>query len=332
MRAVIADLSIAVLIPCYNEAIAIPSVVKDFARALPQATVYVYDNNSTDQTKAVALQAGAMVLSVSRQGKGNVVRRMFADIDADIYVLVDGDDTYDAASAPAMIEKLISGQLDMLVACRRSEIEEAYRMGHQLGNRLLTAFVARLFGRQFHDILSGYRVFSRRFVKSFPALATGFETETELTVHALELRMPVGEMDTLYRSRPEGSTSKLNTWRDGWRILRTIVRLFRTERPFQFYFLIAAAFFLASLGLGIPLLMTYMETGLVPRFPTAILATGLSVLGAISIATGLILDTVTLGRQELRRLFYLNHAAPAYPSHAASAHHDLASHDLVSHD
>jgi glycosyltransferase involved in cell wall biosynthesis len=301
---------VAVLIPCCNEAVAVASVIAGFRKALPDATVYVYDNNSKDCTKDIAAKAGAIVRLVVHPGKGNVVRRMFADIDADVYVLVDGDDTYDVGSAPAMIEKLLTEQLDMVVGCRKSEQIQAYRLGHRLGNRILTGFVAVLFGRQFNDILSGYRVFSNRFVKSFPALATGFETEAELTIHALELRMPVGEIDTLYKCRPEGSTSKLNTYRDGLRILLTVTRLFRLERPVWFYSILAVLFLLSSIGLGIPLLSTYLATGLVPRFPTAILAASLAVLGSISFATGLILDTVTLSRQELRRLAYLAYSAP----------------------
>ena len=296
---------VAVLIPCYNEEAAIGQVVRDFRAALPDALIYVYDNNSCDRTREAAAAAGAVVRTELRQGKGNVVRRMFADIEADLYVLVDGDDTYHAASAPGMIERLRSEQLDMVVACRQTQEEAAYRRGHRFGNRLLTGFVATLFGRQFTDILSGYRVFSRRFVKSFPALAAGFETETELTVHALELRMPVGEVITPYKSRPEGSLSKLSTYRDGWRILKTILKLFRSERPLAFFSLLGGALATLAILLAMPLLWTYLETGEVPRFPTAILATGLMILASLSLASGLILDTVTRGRQELRRLYYL---------------------------
>lgn len=296
---------VAVLIPCYNEEAAIGQVVHDFRAALPEAAVYVYDNNSRDGTREVAATAGAILRTEPRQGKGNVVRRMFADIDADIYVLVDGDDTYHAASAPAMIERLRAAQLDMVVGCRESGEQAAYRRGHRFGNALLTGFVATLFGRQFSDILSGYRVFSRRFVKTFPAISAGFETETELTIHALELRMPVDETVTPYRSRPEGSASKLNTYRDGFRILLTILKLFRSERPLEFFSLAGAILGLLALILAAPLFVTYFETGLVPRFPTAILATGLTILASLSMACGLILDTVTRGRQELRRLNYL---------------------------
>jgi len=302
---------IAVLVPCYNEETAIGQVVEDFRTALPAATIYVYDNNSRDRTRAVAAAAGAVVRSEPRQGKGHVVRRMFADVEADIYVLVDGDDTYHAASAPLMIQRLRDEQLDMVVACRESDEQAAYRRGHRFGNRLLTGFVAALFGRQFTDILSGYRVFSRRFVKSFPALAAGFETETELTVHALELRMPVGEVVTPYKSRPEGSVSKLSTYRDGWRILKMILKLFRLERPLAFFSLLGGLMAATAVALAIPLFWTYLQTGYVPRFPTAILSTGLMILASLSVASGLVLDTVTRGRQELRRLNYLACPPPA---------------------
>ncbi len=296
---------IAVLIPCYNEAAAIGRVVMDFRAALPAAEIFVYDNNSRDDTVGAARAAGAVVRSEARQGKGNVVRRMFGDIDADYYVLVDGDATYDAASAPAMVAKACAEQLDMVVGCRESTEQSAYRRGHRFGNSLLTGVVTTLFGRHFTDILSGYRVFSRRFVKSFPALANGFETETELTVHALELRMPVGEVLTPYNSRPEGSSSKLRTYRDGWRILQTILQLYRLERPLAFFSVIAGIAAAVALVIALPLGITYLESGLVPRFPTAILATGMGILAALSLACGLILDTVTRGRQEMRRLIYL---------------------------
>jgi len=296
---------IAVLIPCFNEEAAIETVVLDFRRALPQAAVHVFDNNSTDRTAEIAKRAGAVVSHVTLQGKGNVIRRMFADVEADIYVLVDGDDTYHADSSPAMVDRLLADGFDMVVGRRVSEDVASYRAGHRFGNRMLTGFVAYLFGRSFTDILSGYRVFSRRFVKSFPALAKGFETETELTVHALELRMPVAEIDTPYKSRPEGSFSKLNTYRDGIRILRTIVRLFRLERPLLFYGLIGAALAVLSMALAVPLAITYIETGLVPRLPTAVLVSGLGVLASLSLTGGLILENVTRGRQEARLLVYL---------------------------
>ena len=299
-------LSVAVLVPCFNEAPTIGKVVRDFQRAIPGAAVYVFDNNSRDATVETALAAGAVVRHVSQQGKGQVVRRLFADVEADVYVLVDGDDTYAAASAPEMIARLTHQQLDMVVGSRVDEQRAAYRTGHRLGNRLFTGFVAWLFGRAFTDIFSGYRVFSRRFVKSFPALATGFEIETELTVHALELRMPVEEVPTPYGARPEGSESKLHTYRDGARILLSIVRLFQRERPFQFFGAASVALAAAAIAIALPLLATYLETGLVPRFPTAILASGMMLLAALSAACGFILDTVTLARQEMKRLAYLN--------------------------
>ncbi len=296
---------IAVLVPCYNEAITIETVIRDFRAALPDATIHVYDNNSTDDTAAIARSAGAVVRQVTRQGKGNVVRRMFADIDADIYVMIDGDATYHAPSASELIACLLADNLDMVVGCRESEVDAAYRAGHRFGNRLLTGCVTHIFGRAFTDILSGYRVFSRRFVKSFPALAEGFETETELTVHALELRMPIAEIKTPYGARPEGSQSKLSTYRDGFRILGTIVRLFRTERPLAFFGIIGLVFALLSLVLAWPLLVTYLQTGLVPRLPTAVLATGLMLAAALSWVCGLVLDTVTRARQEVKRMAYL---------------------------
>ena len=303
---------IAVLIPCYNEAEAIESVVRDFAAALPMATIYVYDNNSTDDTKACAARAGAIVRTETFQGKGNVVRRMFADIEAEAYVLVDGDGTYDAASAAVMVETLLTNSLDMVNAARVPVSSAAFRPGHVFGNKLLTGTVAAIFGSRLRDMLSGYRVFSRRFVKSFPALATGFETETELTVHALELRLPLAEIQTPYRDRPPGSKSKLNTFRDGFRILRTIVYLVKEERPMQFFSMAALALFALSLALGWPVVTTFIETGLVPRLPTAVLAVGTMILAAVSFVTGLILDTVTLSRREIKRLHYLALQGPTF--------------------
>lgn len=297
--------SVAVILPCYNEEAAIAQTVAAFRAALPEAAIYVYDNNSRDRTVEVAKAAGAIVRTERMQGKGNVVRRMFADVDADIYVMADGDATYDARSAPAMVARLVEEGLDMVVGTRVHEHAEAYRRGHVLGNRLMTGFLAGLFGRTFTDIFSGYRVFSRRFVKSFPVLSAGFEIETEISVHALELKMPVGEIETTYFARLEGSVSKLSTYRDGFRILNTIVTLYRIERPILFFGWIAAFFAVAALGLGIPLIWEFMETGLVPRFPTAILATGLMILAFLNIFTGLILDTVVRGRREVRRLAYL---------------------------
>jgi glycosyltransferase involved in cell wall biosynthesis len=303
-------LSIAVLLPCYNEEAAIARTVADFRAALPDAAIYVYDNNSTDKTREVAAQAGAIVRAEKMQGKGHVVRRMFADVEADIYLMADGDATYDASAAPALVAKLIDEQLDMVVGARKTEVEAAYRRGHALGNRLFTGLLSSLFGRSFSDIFSGYRVFSRRFAKSFPALSRGFETETEISVHALELAMPVGEIVTAYGARPEGSHSKLSTYRDGWRILKTILHLYRIERPVLFYG--SFALFLATLAvvLAIPLAITYFQTGLVPRFPTAILATGLMILAFLCFFCGLILDTVVRGRREVRRLHYLSFPAP----------------------
>ena len=301
-----AELTVAVMIPCYNEETTVSRVVQDFRRALPGAVIYVFDNNSRDGTAQAAREAQAVVRHVTQQGKGHVVRRMFADVEADVYVLVDGDDTYAAAAAPAMVEKLVEGRLDMVVANRIGEQSAAYRTGHRLGNRLFSQFIAWLFGRGFSDVLSGYRAFSRRFVKSFPALAAGFEIETELTVHALELRMPVEELATPYRARPDGSSSKLRTYRDGLRILWTIVKLFQRERPFQFFGTASLVLTAISLGIAFPLLLTYLETGLVPRFPTAILASGMMLMAALSAVCGFILDTVTLGRQEIKRLAYLN--------------------------
>ena len=297
---------IAVLVPCYNEEAAVAAVVKGFRQALPAAQIYVYDNNSKDRTADVAREAGAEVRSERRQGKGHVVRRMFADIDADVYVLVDGDATYDAPSAPRMIEKLLAEHLDMVVGLRIDQEEAAYRRGHRTGNWMLTSFLSSVFGQAFKDILSGYRVFSRRFVKSFPVLSDGFEIETELTVHALELAMPVAEVETPYYARPEGSFSKLNTWGDGFRILRTILKLYRTEKPLRFFTAIGAFLALVSIGLAIPILVVYLETGLVPRLPTAVLSTGLMIVAVLSVSSGLVLDTVTRGRREMKLLAYLS--------------------------
>jgi len=297
---------IAVLVPCFNEAATIARVVSDFRKVLPTAGIYVYDNNSTDHTAILALKAGAEVRSERRQGKGHVVRRMFADVEADAYVLVDGDATYDAPSAPRMIETLVNDHLDMVVGLRVDQTQAAYRRGHRIGNLILTHFLSAVFGQAFKDILSGYRVFSRRFVKSFPVLSDGFEIETELTVYALELSLPVAEVETPYFARPEGSVSKLNTWRDGFRILGTIVKLYRSEKPLQFF--TAIGFFLAllSIGLAIPVFITYFEQGIVPRLPTAVLSTGLMIVAMLSISSGLVLDTVTRGRRELKLIAYLS--------------------------
>jgi glycosyltransferase involved in cell wall biosynthesis len=299
-----------VLLPCYNEEAAIGATVAGFRAALPGATIYVYDNNSRDRTAEVAAEAGAVVRTERQQGKGHVVMRMFADIDADVYVMADGDLTYDPSSAPRMVDLLLAEQLDMVVGTRRHTEKDAYRGGHLLGNRLFTSLLSGLFGRSFSDIFSGYRVFSRRFVKSFPVISSGFEVETEISVHALELKMPVGEVETAYAARLEGSQSKLSTYSDGWRILRTIVTLYRVERPALYYGAIGA--FLAALAivLAIPLVITYAQTGLVPRVPTAILVTGIIIIAVLCFFAGLILDTVTRGRRELRRLSYLSLGAP----------------------
>jgi glycosyltransferase involved in cell wall biosynthesis len=304
-----AQMRIAVLVPCFNEEAAIASVIADFRKALPSADIFVYDNNSSDRTVAVACEAGAEVRSERRQGKGHVVRRMFADVDADIYVLVDGDATYDAASAPRMIDALVSDHLDMVVGLRVDQAVAAWRPGHRIGNRMLTGFLSSVFGQAFKDILSGYRVFSRRFVKSFPVLSDGFEIETELTVHALELALPVTEIATPYYARPEGSVSKLNTWRDGLRILGTILKLYRSEKPLRFFTVIGAFLILISVGLAIPIIVTYLEEGIVPRLPTAVLSMGLMILAVLSVSSGLVLDTVTRGRREIKLLAYLSQAA-----------------------
>jgi glycosyltransferase involved in cell wall biosynthesis len=306
-----ADLRVAVLLPCYNEAGAIVQTIEGFKAALPMATIYVYDNNSTDGSGALAKAAGAQVQIVRQQGKGHVVRRMFADIDADIYIMADGDATYEAAAAPFMVAEMLAENLDMIVGARRSEVEDAYRRGHRLGNKMLTGLLQQLFGRSFTDILSGYRVFSRRFVKSFPVLSAGFEIETEISVHALELSMPVREVVTAYAARPEGSESKLSTYRDGWRILNTIITLYRIERPIGFFGLIGFALILFAAVLSVPLVLTYIDTGLVPRLPTALLVVGMGIVGVLSWSCGLILDTVVRGRREVKRLAYLSHAAPS---------------------
>ena len=301
---------IAVVLPCYNEEAAIGATITGFRAALPGAAIYVYDNNSADRTREVAERAGAIVRSERQQGKGHVVMRMFADVDADIYVMADGDLTYDPSAAPVMVNMLIADQLDMVVGTRRHSEKQAYRGGHVLGNRIFTGLLSGLFGRSFSDIFSGYRVFSRRFVKSFPVISSGFEIETEISVHALELKMPVGEVETTYAARPEGSQSKLSTYGDGWRILRTIVTLYRVERPALYYGLIGALLVALALVLAVPLVITYANTGLVPRFPTAILVTGIIIIAVLCFFAGLILDTVTRGRRELRRLAYLSLGAP----------------------
>jgi glycosyltransferase involved in cell wall biosynthesis len=298
--------TVAVLVPCYNEEITIGTVVADFRAALPSATIYVYDNNSSDNTVEVAQKAGAVVRKESRQGKGNVVRRMFADIEADVYVLVDGDDTYDAAASAELVNRLVDERLDFINAMRISTAKDAYRAGHRFGNWLLTGMVRQIFGRQFNDMLSGYKFLSRRFVKSFPAMSSGFETETELAVHALELRMPSTEVATAYKERPPGSVSKLRTYSDGAQIMMLIARLVKDERPLHFFGLSGLALIIFAVVLSIPLLVTYLETGLVPRFPTAILSVALVIVGVLSIFTALILDMTTKTRREMKRLIYLS--------------------------
>jgi glycosyltransferase involved in cell wall biosynthesis len=301
---------VAVVLPCFNEEAAIADTIAGFRAALPGAMIYVYDNNSSDRTVEIARNAGATVRSERQQGKGNVVRRMFADVDADIYVMADGDLTYDPGAAPEMVAMLVDEQLDMVVGTRQHDAAGAYRGGHVIGNRIFTGLLSGLFGRSFSDIFSGYRIFSRRFVKSFPVLSAGFEIETEISVHALELRMPVGEVATAYGARPEGSASKLSTYRDGWRILRTIGTLYRIERPVLFYGSVGALILAVALLLAIPLVLTYLDTGLVPRVPTAILITGMTIVATLCFFAGLILDTVTRGRREVRRLAYLALPAP----------------------
>lgn len=304
------DVSIAVILPCYNEEVAISQTVREFRAALPGARIYVYDNNSSDATAAHAAEAGAIVRHEDYQGKGSVVRRMFADVEADVYVMADGDATYDAAAAPAMVRRLLAGNLDMVNGARRHSDAAAYRAGHQFGNRLLTGLVQLVFSRRFGDMLSGYRVFSRRYVKSFPAMSKGFEIETELTVHALELRMPTAEIETAYRARPENSTSKLSTWRDGFRILRMIGFLVKEEKPLQFFSAVAALVFLPSLIVFFSVLSDYFATGQVARFPSLFAALSGFVIAALSLVCALILDTISRGRRETRRLRYLSLPAP----------------------
>ncbi len=302
------------LIPCFNEEVALPAVIAAFRAALPDAVIHAYDNNSTDQTVAVACAAGAIVGHEALRGKGHVVRRMFADVEADIFVLVDGDDTYDATSAPAMIEMLLSRRLDMVTGVRVTDATTAYRPGHRAGNTLLSGLVGYLFGAQVGDLLSGYRVFSRRFVKSFPALSAGFETETEFTVHALQLALPVGELPTPYKERPAGSASKLRTVKDGLRILQLILLLVKDERPLPFFALTGTGLFLIGMGLGASVVVEFWHTGLVPRLPTAIVAAALVALAFLSFACGLILDSVGRGRREMKRLTYLALSAPGRAS------------------
>jgi glycosyltransferase involved in cell wall biosynthesis len=301
-------LDIALVVPCYNEEKTIFQVVSDFKNYMPEIIPYVFDNNSTDRTKEEAFRAGAKVISVHDKGKGNVVRRIFADVNADVYVMVDGDATYDAASVHKLVDKLIDDHLDMVVGCRKVVSDKklkAYRLGHEFGNKMLTASVTTIFGGKFTDMLSGYRAFTRRYAKSFPALSHGFETETELTVHALELRMPYGEVSTLYGERPEGSVSKLSTYKDGMRILKTIIRLFMREKPLYFFGIMTIIFCSISVILAIPIFSEYIETGLVPRLPTAVLSAMTMLAGFLTLSCGLILDNITIARHESRRLAYL---------------------------
>jgi glycosyltransferase involved in cell wall biosynthesis len=310
-------LRVAVIVPCYNEELAVAKVVSDFAAALPQATIYVYDNNSKDRTAEVARQAGAIVRTEKRKGKGNVVRRMFADVSADVYILVDGDDTYDAFAAPTLIQRMVDEQLDMVVGLRRhGNAKKAYRPGHEFGNWMLTSLVNWAFGAKFADMLSGYRVMSRRFVKSFPALSSGFEIETELNVHTLEIGASVEEVPTTYKERPPGSASKLNSIRDGLRILRLITRLVREERPMEFFGISALVCASAAVFLGVPIFLEYLQSGLVPRQPTWMAAIGLGVLSFLSLTCGLVLDGVTKGRREARRIAYLSLPEPHHAPEA----------------
>jgi glycosyltransferase involved in cell wall biosynthesis len=304
---------VAVIIPCFNEEVAIPKVVADFRAALPDATIYVYDNRSTDRTAEVAAAAGAVVRREHRAGKGNVVRRMFQDVEADVYVMVDGDDTYDAAVAPRLVACLLDERLDMVVGRRVETNQAAYRGGHRLGNLALTGLVKSLFGSHLDDMLSGYRVFSRRFVKSFPSSSREFEIETELTVHAMQMRMACAEIEARYKERPSGSVSKLRTFRDGWRILLTILNLVRNERPLAFFAAVAVLLWISAAVLAVPLFSVYLETGKVPRFPTAILCSGITIVGVIALGTGLVLDLVAHVRREVKRLAYLSYPAPGAP-------------------
>ena len=297
---------VVVLIPCFNEGAAIASVVQGFKRSLPTAIIYVYDNNSTDDTVDQALAAGARVRAEARQGKGNVICRMFADIDADVYVMVDGDGTYDSSQARQLVDKLLAGPYDMVNGRRIETGAKNYRSGHRFGNVVLTGLVGMLFERQFSDMLSGYKLFSRRFVKSFPAQPKGFEMETELTVHALQMGMAVAEIDTLYSDRAVGTSSKLNTWRDGFRILRTIIRLIKNDRPFEFFGLISTFLMVVAAIFFGPILLDYLRTGLVPRLPTLILITGMVMCAALSLLSGVLLEATTFSRREARRLQYLS--------------------------
>lgn len=300
-------MNLAVILPCYNEEISIAKVISDFKAELPKARIYVIDNNSTDKTSQIAKSNDAEVIFEERKGKGNAVRRAFAEINADVYIMADGDGTYETKAASKMIESLIINKLDMVIGIRKTDEANAYRCGHRLGNKLFNLIVSKLFGEGFEDIFSGYRVMTKRFVKTFPALSTGFEIETELSVHSLQLRLPTKELPTYYGSRQDGSNSKLNTYSDGIKILLKIIRFARIYRPLLFYSLVSMFFIISSLILGFPILVDYIETGLVPRFPTAILSTGLMILGGISLISGLILDSVNIASNENKRLGYLSY-------------------------
>jgi len=320
---VLSNYCIAVLVPCRNEALTITQVVRDFQAQLPSAQVYVYDNRSTDDTATVAREAGAIVRYEAQAGKGNVIRRMFADIEADIYVLVDGDNTYEPEAVNRLIQRLINEQLDMVVGARRSHSEdkEAYRLGHRSGNWMLTTLVKILFAAKLDDMLSGYRIFSRRFVKSFPALSSGFETETELTIHTLELAIPFVEEPVLYYSRPEGSESKLNTISDGIRVLKMALLLFKEIRPFLFFSLVFSLLFIAAIIVVFPVIITYLEIRLVPRLPTAVLTASLMLLAFLSLTCGLILDSVARGRKENKRLKYLSYPSVSSLTQSKESNH-----------
>ena len=293
---------VAILIPCYNEALTIEKVIHDFKIELPEAKIYVYDNNSTDDTVSRARVAGAVVRSENIQGKGAVIRRMFRDVIADYYVMVDGDDTYDSSVVLEMLRIANEGPYDLVNCVRIAVGKDAYRVGHRIGNTLLTGVVSYIFGDQIKDMLSGYKVLSNRYVKSFPAFSSGFDIETEITVHALELSMPVAQVKGSYRVRPEGSESKLSTYKDGFRILFQIINLFKYERPMQFFSIISIILLCISLGMGIPVVIHFFQTGLVPRLPTALLSVGIMLLAFLSFINGLILDTITRGRKEAKLL------------------------------
>ena len=303
------NLKTAVLIPCMNEEATVAKVVAEISDALPEAQVYVYDNASTDRTFELAQQAGAEVLTEPIPGKGNVVRRMFADIEADVYLIIDGDATYDPTEATVMVKQLVEDDLDMVVGVRSSVSESQIRTGHTLGNRLFNRLYKSLFGSEFSDILSGYRVFSKRFVKTFPAVSSGFEIETEMSVHASQLGLPVSEIPVNYMSRPEGSQSKLRTIKDGYRIFKAMIALLKENRPLLMFGWLSTLSLIAAGSLGVPLLVTFVQTGLVPKLPTAVLATGLTLLALLFTATGLILHSIAKGRIEIKRLAYLRHGA-----------------------